>query len=1058
MDFTGERFIPNDIADDEIKSEHLQRYQSVKELVKGKVVLDAACGEGYGSDILASNAQKVYGMDIDKESIDHAAKKYTKPNLQYLLGSIDKLPFEDGTIDIIISFETIEHVDESIQKSFLKEIKRVLKKDGLLIMSTPNKKIYTDYRNYQNPFHVKEFYKDEFYDFLTSYFKHVEFYYQLKENVYLLSKENGKHLSNLDSKAKMEENSKYIIAICSDYANTEYSVGSIIVEDGKYNKNIERIIELQDEVEARNVHISNLDKEIENSVKVNNELKDKVNMLNETVSKKLEGADRENELLANKVSQLQRENESLKEKERVLNNILDSDGWKLLLKYYKMRDRIVPSNGKGRILVKLFKKVVIDRNFRLLNKANIKKFVYYSKNDNLSMLENRVENYIERNTGNTNKLELTISDIEQNYEKITFEKHTSPDVSIIIPVYNQWNYTYACLKSIFINTKNVTYEIIIADDMSSDDTVNISEFVENINVIRDGENRGFLLNCNNAANYAKGKYIFFLNNDTQVQEGWLDSLLELIESDNQIGMVGSKLVYPDGRMQEAGGIIWKDASGWNFGRLDDPNKAEYNYVKEVDYISGAAIMIKKDLWETIGGFDERYVPAYYEDSDLAFEVRKHGYKVMFQPKSVVVHFEGISHGTDASSKSQVYQNKNKELFLLKWNSELQQFHRPNANDAFLTRDRSQNKKTIVVVDHYVPHYDKDAGGRCTYQYLKLFNSLGLKVIFIGDNYYKHEPYTSHLQALGIEVLYGNEYAKNIEQWFKQNGQYLDYVYLNRPHIATKYIDMVKKQTNAKVIYFGHDLHYLRELRSYEIEKRPELLKSSEEWKKVEYNLFEKADVIHVVGSYEQSLIQKDFPNKPVRNIPLFMFNDEQVSGMNKDFNNRENILFVGGFNHTPNYDGVKWFINEIYPSILNEKPNMKFYIVGSNPPEDIVALNSDNIVVTGYVTDEQLELYYQESRLVIVPLRYGAGVKGKVVEAVSYQVPIVTTPIGAEGLPDFKKYALVANEPNEFAEMVLQLYDDSELWLELATKSQEYIQEYFTFDAAIERIKLDVES
>ena len=125
----------------------------------------------------------------------------------------------------------------------------------------------------------------------------------------------------------------------------------------------------------------------------------------------------------------------------------------------------------------------------------------------------------------------------------------------------------------------------------------------------------------------------FLNNDTQVQPDWLSSLVDLIESDETIGMVGSKLVYPDGRLQEAGGIIWNNASGWNYGHLDDPMKPEYNYVKEVDYISGASLMIRKSLWESIGGFDERYVPAYYEDADLAFEVRKHGYKVVYQPKS-----------------------------------------------------------------------------------------------------------------------------------------------------------------------------------------------------------------------------------------------------------------------------------------------------------------------------------------------------------------------------------------------------------------------------------------
>ena len=235
--------------------------------------------------------------------------------------------------------------------------------------------------------------------------------------------------------------------------------------------------------------------------------------------------------------------------------------------------------------------------------------------------------------------------------KIDFKIYKKPMVSIIIPVYNQLTFTYKCLKSIMKYTKDVSYEVIIADDVSSDGTKVLSKYVNGIKIVRNKKNYGFLKNCNNASNYANGKYILFLNNDTKVTENWLNSLVELIESDKSIGMVGSKLVYPDGRLQEAGGIIFNDGSGCNYGKFDDPSKPEYNYVRDVDYISGASIMISKELWEKIGRFDERYAPAYCEDSDLAFEVRKAGFRVVYQPKSVVVHFEGVSNGTDVTSTS-----------------------------------------------------------------------------------------------------------------------------------------------------------------------------------------------------------------------------------------------------------------------------------------------------------------------------------------------------------------------------------------------------------------------
>lgn len=294
-----------------------------------------------------------------------------------------------------------------------------------------------------------------------------------------------------------------------------------------------------------------------------------------------------------------------------------------------------------------------------------------------------------------------------SYKTRPLPQADSPLVSIVIPVYNQFDYTYKCILSVINTVRDVTYEIIIGDDMSTDKTKNIRKYFPEIIVSINESDHGFLMNCNRAAKLARGKYICFLNNDTQVQEGWLSNLVRLIESDEKIGMVGSKLVYPNGLLQEAGGIIWSDANGCNFGRGKDPEMPEYNYVKEVDYISGASIMIRMSLWNEIGGFDERYKPAYYEDSDLAFEVRKHGYKVMYQPESVAVHFEGVSNGTDLNSGLKKYQVENREKFAAKWSSELKAQYPNPSKIAMMARERNLGKKSILMIDHYVPTFDKD---------------------------------------------------------------------------------------------------------------------------------------------------------------------------------------------------------------------------------------------------------------------------------------------------------------------------------------------------------------
>lgn len=837
--------------------------------------------------------------------------------------------------------------------------------------------------------------------------------------------------------------------------------------DAKNDGIIEIIEERNEEIlQSVNNWIRGLERELEERQKVIDEKNEEVENLrswgsslheeNESNKNYIQKKNDEIEELSQWGKKLDQEVADLRSQ---LGTIYNSRGWRLLLKFYKVKGFFVPDNSKRKlfyeIMVFIFRHPLTSiKSFSFRNaKLLLQKMKTDSPTELMSKIKRNSSIYLNNSVVEKYDVEEVAASIEKKLVIPTFE---NIDVSIVIPAYNQFKYNMDCINAIIKNTEDVEYEVIFIDDASTDETTRIEEYVENIRVIRNKENYGFLLNCNNGARIARGKYILFLNNDTQVQKDWLKPLIDLIESDEKVGMVGSKLVYPDGKLQEAGGIIWSDASGWNYGRLDDPHKSDFNYVKEVDYISGASIMIKKSLWTEIGGFDIRYVPAYYEDTDLAFEVRKKGYKVMYQPKSVVVHFEGVSNGTDTNEGLKSYQVKNKDKFIEKWSNVLETEHFENAKHVFWARDRSETKKTILVIDHYVSHYDKDAGSRFTFHYLKLFSEMGYHVIFLGDNFFKHEPYATQIEQLGIQVLYGNWYANNIKNWIKENGEYFDYVYLNRPHISVKYIDLIKNATMAKVIYFGHDLHYLRELRNYEIDGNEELLKSSKQWKKLEFELFEKADVIHVVSSYEKEILTKELPEKVIRHVPLYIYDDSNNQKAVKQYENRKGILFVGGFNHKPNIDAVKWFVQNVFPDILSSEPDIVLTIVGSNPTDEVNNLQSENIKVTGFVSDEELGNYYNDSRIVIVPLRYGAGVKGKVVEALYYQIPIVSTSIGAEGLTDIDQYLLKADSEKEFSRKVIELYNDSTLWNTISRKSKEYIQNNFSTKAAKDVLLLDV--
>lgn len=389
----------------------------------------------------------------------------------------------------------------------------------------------------------------------------------------------------------------------------------------------------------------------------------------------------------------------------------------------------------------------------------------------------------------------------------------------------------------------------------------------------------------------------------------------------------------------------------------------------------------------------------------------------------------------------------------KWKETLEQKHFPGNVNVFRAGDGSGNKKTLLMIDQTVPKFDKDAGSRTVFQYLKLFLKYNLNIIFIGDNFFYHEPYTTILLQMGIEVFFGPYYAKNWKSWIQNNGQYIDYVFLNRPHIAVKYIDEVKKYTKAKIIYYGHDLHFLREQREYEVKQDKSILKTAAKWKKTEIELMNKADISCYPSQIEVDEIIKINPSINVKAIPAYLFENNQRKERNIE--NTKDLMFIGGFAHKPNIDGVLWYIKEIYPLLKIKRPDIKTFIIGSNVPEEIQKLESEKIVITGFVTDSQLDDFYINCRLAIVPLRYGAGVKGKVVEAMYNQIPVVTTSIGAEGINGAEKCLFIKDDPASFAEEILKVYDDLVLLSEMSLKEAAIIDDTFTFASAMKIISKD---
>lgn len=626
-------------------------------------------------------------------------------------------------------------------------------------------------------------------------------------------------------------------------------------------------------------------------------------------------------------------------------------------------------------------------------------------------------------------------------QPLTFTLPAQPDVSIIIPHYNNINYTYACLRSITKNPSKYSFEIIVVDDCSSDHSREVFAKITGLRLITNEENLGFIRSCNKGAQAAQGKYLFFLNNDTQVLPGWLDELVDTFSAQAKVGLVGSKLIYPNGCLQEAGGIIWNDASGWNYGRFDDPNKPEYNYLRAADYCSGAAIMIPKDVFSQVGCFDEHYLPAYCEDSDLAFSIRKAGYKVLYQPLSQIVHFEGISSGTDLASGVKSYQVGNTRKFYDRWQTVLTK-HRPNGNDPHLEKERAVARR-VLFIDGCTPTPDQDAGSVTAFYFMKILTDLAWKVTFIPlDNFTYLDKYTANLQRLGIECLYA-PYIYDVRSHLKQYGRDYDMVMLTRVDYAAACLADVRQYCpQAKVIFNTADLHYLRLQRQAEVERSNMLARRAEKVKTTELGVMQKTDCTIVVSAQEQKIILQECDAINVRLIQLLM----EIPGRKLGFAQRNGIVFVGNYRHTPNADALIYFLEKIWPLVKQQIPEIVFYIIGANPPVNIQALASKDVKLVGYVAD--LADYFDRCRLSVAPLRYGAGVKGKVGMSLAYGLPCVATTMAAEGMGlSHEENVLIAVDENSFATEVVKLYRDEALWQHLSDKGLEFVENTYSENA-----------
>jgi GT2 family glycosyltransferase/ssDNA-binding Zn-finger/Zn-ribbon topoisomerase 1 len=628
---------------------------------------------------------------------------------------------------------------------------------------------------------------------------------------------------------------------------------------------------------------------------------------------------------------------------------------------------------------------------------------------------------------------------------LLFESSPTPKVSILIPFYNEEIYTWNCL--IFLNkflTNEFPFEIVLLDDNSTE--YNDFTLIKGISIYKNHENIGFLKNINKGIQLAKGEYIYILNNDTEVQANFLKELFYVFENFKNVGAVGSKLINPNRTLQEAGSVFMKDCSIRQIVKKKKPYYPEVNYIVKVDYCSGCSLLFKKyDDYGNFNLFDEQFAPAYFEETDFCFNLKYIQKKeIYYTPFSEVVHYNGITYNSPKNNNVSKNEQKttlfatNFEKFKLKWSTQLQEI---KATTIEVRVQELYNTKSIVFFTGMIPEYDKDSGSNRLKELIIGYLDLNYHVTLICEHVYSENSYIYFYQKLGVNVFYEHKkYTGGFEKYLINQKIDANIVWFYGPRTFENCYNVVKKiMSNAKLVYDMIDIHHLRYQRSFELEPEKKIFKKKyKKYKKIECKASNLADYVITISEFEEDYMKSYCDPKKlvtVSNIHYTKVDKKTIP----PFEERNDIIFIGS-THTPNIDALYFLYTEIMPIVWKQIPDLRVNIIGSVNTA-ITDINHPNFVFHGYV--HCIESFFKSNLIMVAPLRYGAGVKGKIGQAFEYYLPVITSSIGAEGMNlKNKENALIEDSKEGFANAILTLHSNKVLWKTLQSKSEDSLHPF----------------
>jgi GT2 family glycosyltransferase/glycosyltransferase involved in cell wall biosynthesis len=614
----------------------------------------------------------------------------------------------------------------------------------------------------------------------------------------------------------------------------------------------------------------------------------------------------------------------------------------------------------------------------------------------------------------------------------------NPEISVIVVLFNRAELTLACLRSLAENYSELM-ELIIVDNASTDETAVLLDRLRGARIIRNSENRNFLLAVNQAAREARGEYLLLLNNDAQVLPGTLRSVLATIRSAPDIGAAGGRLIFLDGTLQEAGSIMWRDGSCLGYGRGDNPFAPMYMFRRDVDYCSGAFLLTPRSIWNQTGGFDEIFKPAYYEETDYCARLWERGLRVVYDPNAVVVHYEFAS--SDSAKAATDLQRDRQRIFANRHQGLLSNHYSPDLNNVLPARMKDGGKKRVLFIDDQVPHTWLGSGFPRSRAILHSLLRQNCFVTFYPLSAFE-EDWTSVYSDMPSEVEFMMRYGPPLlEPFLRNRHKYYDTILVSRPHNMKMIKPILEAHPDwfeeTQVLYDAEAIFVTREITFRQLTGSPLSTEEAERLLGDEMALAACADRVVSVADSERPIFEKH----GIQHVHV-LGHTLLPQPTPRKFDARSGMLFVGAIHEeaSPNADSVIWFLEEILPRIQRTLgSDIRLTIAGVNKSDRVKQLAGPNVRITGHLPD--LTELYDMSRIFIAPTRYAAGLPHKVHEAAARGLPIVATPLLATQLGWQDGDTLFAgSDAASFADKCVELYTDEEKWIALRNAALKRIQ------------------